>query len=72
MAVFKPPKSLDYSKPVEFVCSADTIKTCYADRKYTKNIYLLEGLKKCYGNKKIFEGTDFWKVFLLDKVDEKV
>jgi hypothetical protein len=72
MAVFKPPESLDYSKHIEFGSSEDQLKTCFLERKYLKKIPLLEGLKSCEGNRKIFEGREFWEVYLLDKVEDKI
>jgi hypothetical protein len=72
LAVFKPPKSLDYSKPIEFWSSDDQLKTCFLERKYLKKIPLLEGLKSCEANRKIFEGREFWEVYLLDKVEDMI
>jgi hypothetical protein len=72
LAVFKPPKSLDYSRPIEFGSSEDQLKTCFIQRKYLTKIPLLEGLKNCEGNRKIFDGPEFWEVYLLDKVEDQI
>jgi hypothetical protein len=72
LAVFKPPKSLDYSKPIEFGSSEDQLKTCFLERKYLKKIPLLEELKSFKDNRKIFEELEFWEVYLLDKVEDKI